>query len=540
MIGPAVVVGAVTGLGVALFDRVVAVGLFGRILRAPLAVQVVVPGVGLALALICLRYLAAGASSSTADAYIENFHQRDRWMDLRPVVGRLLASAFTLGTGNAMGFEGPSIYLGASIGSAVEERATRWISRDDAKVLMVAGAAAGVAAIFKAPATGALFALEVPYQADLARRMLLPALFSAAAGYLVFVAINGTAPLFPTGGSPQLDLRDLAGAVAIGLVAGAAARSFAWFVLLAKHRSVGIHPVLRVTGAGVAIGGLILVSKALTGETLAFGPGYRTIAWAQDPHHAIGLVLGMFVVRWAATVVAVGGGGVGGLFIPLVIEGALLGRIAGGLVGLPGSTLFPVLGVAAFLGAGYRVPLAAVVFVAESTGKPGFVVPGLIAAAASQLTMGPRSVSPYQRERQPGHIEGRLEISIGEILDVGASFVPPDLSVAELVDRRLLGARSRQVPVVDGTTYIGMIGLGEITAVDRWQWDATDVGALVDRTPPALPLDATIREALAIIGDHDLDRVAITDGGAYVGVVTEREIMSLDAILGGPGDDARP
>ncbi len=59
-------------------------------------------------------------------------------------------------------------------------------------MLLVAGAAAGFAAIFKAPATGAVFALEVPYQDDLARRMLLPALVSSASSYLVFVAINGT------------------------------------------------------------------------------------------------------------------------------------------------------------------------------------------------------------------------------------------------------------------------------------------------------------------------------------------------------------
>jgi CIC family chloride channel protein len=61
-------------------------------------------------------------------------------------------------------------------------------------------------------------------------------------------------------------------------------------------------------------------------------------------------------------------------------------------------TLFPLLGVASFLGAGYRVPLAAVVFVAETTGRPAFVVPALIAAATSQILMAQESVSEYQRD----------------------------------------------------------------------------------------------------------------------------------------------
>ena len=66
-----------------------------------------------------------------------------------------------------------------------------------------------------------------------------------------------------------------------------------------------------------------------------------------------------------------------------------------------GVPLFVVIGVAAFLGAGYRVPLAAVMFVAETTGRPGFVVPGLLAAVAASLVMGHASVTTYQRGSTP-------------------------------------------------------------------------------------------------------------------------------------------
>ena len=96
-----------------------------------------------------------------------------------------------------------------------------------------------------------------------------------------------------------------------------------------------------------------------------------------------------------ATSAAVAGGGVGGLFVPLVVAGALLGRAFGIVVG-GSQSLFLVVGIAAFLGAGYRVPLAAVMFVAETTGRPGFVVPGLIAAVVAELTMGRVSVTAYQ------------------------------------------------------------------------------------------------------------------------------------------------
>ena len=104
----------------------------------------------------------------------------------------------------------------------------------------------------------------------------------------------------------------------------------------------------------------------------------------------------MLLLRCLGTASTVAGGGVGGLFIPLVVAGALSGRLVGGAFNALDSSLFTVIGVAAFLGAGYRVPLAAVMFVAEATGRPGFVVPGLIAAVVSELLMGRLSVTTYQ------------------------------------------------------------------------------------------------------------------------------------------------
>ncbi|HWJ98958.1 MAG TPA: chloride channel protein, partial [Acidimicrobiales bacterium] len=488
----AVVVGSAVGLAVAAFERLVVSGILSRLFRAPLAVQATAPLVGLGLTALVLRVLASGASPSTADEYIKNFHERDRRLDLHPVFGRVAASVLTLGSGCAMGLEGPSVYMGSAIGSAVQARTARWFSREDAKALLVAGAAAGVAAIFKAPATGALFALEVPFQADLARRMLLPALFAASMSYLTFVAINGTTPLFPVAGSPALDFKDLASAVAIGLLAGLAARLFACAVRAAKRLSTTAHPIARILGAGIVLAAVILASKALTGDTLALGPGYRTITWAIEPRHAVGEVIGLLVLRGLATTTAVAGGGAGGLFIPLVIEGALLGRAVGGAVGTPGSSLFPVLGVAAFLGAGYRVPLAAVMFVAESTGKPAFVVPGLIAAAASQLTMGSRSVSTYQQARRAGHLEQRLDLPLASLVRTDAATVPPDATLSDLFTHHMLGVRLLSVPVVDRATYLGTIDLHDVAAIDQTTWDETLVCDVMKTDRPVADLGWTI------------------------------------------------
>jgi CIC family chloride channel protein len=401
--------GLLTGAAVAGFDRLTGELLFNRVFHASSWVQVAGPLAGLLVAHASLRLLAGGASPSTADEYIKNFHDHDRPLALYPVAGRILAAVATLGLGGPLGYEGPSIYIGAAIGSALQGRLRRFFSREDTKVLLVAGAAAGVAAIFKAPATGALFALEVPYQRDLARRMLLPALLAAAVSYVTFVSLTTVAPLLTVQGGPRFDLADLGGAAALGVAAGAGARGFAWLIRQTKRLATVGHPLVRAGAAGVVLGILVLVARHLFHQPLVLGPGYHTVTWAIDARHGLGLVVLLLLMRIVGTATVLAGGGVGGLFIPLVVQGALIGRIFGSLLGQSGSSLFPIIGIAAFLGAGYRVPLAAVMFVAESTGRPEFVVPGLIAAVVAQLAMGNSSVSAYQQAERGGHLQRRTD-----------------------------------------------------------------------------------------------------------------------------------
>ena len=318
----------------------------------------IAPTIGLAVAALALRYLAHRVSPSTADEYIRSFHDNERRLDLQPVPGRVAASVATLGSGAPMGFEGPSIYMGAAIGAWLQHRFSRFFARTDTKVLLVCGAAAGVAAIFKAPATGMVFALEVPYREDLARRMLLPAMFAAATSYVVYVAINGTSVLLPVNGAPRFDFRDLVGAAALGLACGAGAQLFARGVLAGKAMVSKLPAVVRVLVFGLSIALLFVAGRLLTGESLVVGPGYSTIDWALQPTHAFAVIVALFFVRGLATICAVAGGGAGGLFVPLVVQGALLGSAVSSLVHASpeNASLFPLLGVAAFLGAGYRVP----------------------------------------------------------------------------------------------------------------------------------------------------------------------------------------
>jgi CIC family chloride channel protein len=250
----AAIVGGLTGLGVAGFESAVRAGL-DVLDRAPVWVVAAAPLAGLTVAALALRWIGGGISPSTADEYLHAFHDPSHDLRLRPLVARMIAGIATLASGAPMGLEGPSLYLGAGIGDTLQRRFPRLFSAENRRLLLVAGAGAGVAAIFKAPATGAVFALEVPYQDDFARRMLAPTLIASATSYLAFVAIHGTAPLLAVTGSPPFSFKDLVAALVLGAFAGVGARSFAWMLRAAKRVSATMSAAIRIPIAGAALAG---------------------------------------------------------------------------------------------------------------------------------------------------------------------------------------------------------------------------------------------------------------------------------------------
>lgn len=523
--------GAVTGLVVAGFERLTADVLLDWVVGLPIAAQAAAPAVGLALAALCLRLGGRRTSPATSDEYIRSYHDTGGRLDLRLVPARLLAAVATLGAGCPLGYEGPALYAGAAIGTGIQRRFARVFGPDGSKVLLVAGAAAGVAAIFKAPVTGLVFALEVPYQEDLARRMLLPAAISAAASYVVFAAIAGTEPILPVSGRPPFDLVDLGGAALIGLIAGCLARAFIAVIRRAKAASRAGHPVVRVGAAGIVLATTVVAGHHLGDGHLALGPGYDALRWALDPDRSILAIVALGTLRVVGTAAVVGGGGTGGLFIPLVLQGALVGRAVGGLFETQVTSLFPVVGMAAFLGAGYRVPLAAVVFVAEFTGRPGFVVPGLIAAVVAQLVMGRASVSPYQVAGRVGHLEQRLRLPLAAVIDTEARTVPPDATADELFWQHLVGTRQHSVAVVDGSAYLGLVSAEVLREIDSEVWPATRVADLMRTDVPAAAPSWLLGDAIRVMEQLGTDRLAVCDDGRFVGVITTADLVRLDEIL---------
>ena len=398
----AAVTGIATGFVVRGFEWMVE-EIYSAVREAPVWLMAISPPIGLILAATILKTFGGGASPSTSDEYLRAFHDPAYRLRPRYLGARIAASVATLGFGGALGLEGPMMYGGSALGSMIQRRLPRPFRGSDHRTLLVAGAAAGVAAVFKAPATGAIFALEVPYRDDMARRMLLPALVASATGYLTFVTLTDTTPLLAVGifDVQSFDLIDLFGALLVGATCAVGARAFAKLIRIAKGFALRALPLrLAVSSAGLV--GLFFLSRELTGLPLSMGVGYEVFReWLfVERDIAVWLLVAVFMIRALSSALTTAGSGVGGVFVPLVVGGGLVGRGVAEVVHPERFTLYTLLGVAAFLGAGYRVPLAAITFVAETTGNPNFVVPALFAAVAAELVMGDQSITAFQR--RPG------------------------------------------------------------------------------------------------------------------------------------------
>ena len=391
-------VGVLVGAGVAAFEFLLSDQLVATLydLQSGLA-YAVLPTLGLVGAALLTRFAVPSREGALTEDYILVYHEGSRHMRWQNIPGKMLASVLTIATGGSMGLEGPSIYFGAALGETIQRRLRQFFSKEDGKMLLVAGCAAGMAAIFKAPLTGVIFAVESPYKDGLASRRLIPTLVASAASYVTFVLMAGNEPLFAQGGLRNLSLVDIFLSALLGACCGVGARFFVWLMASVKHLLERLPVWVRPVAAGSVVGGLGLLVFSATSEPFNYGPGYHLIRHVLQVQEPLLLLVFLFVAKSVATAFTAGGGGVGGIFFPMAAMGAIMGAGFSHLVTDPGGSLYPIIGTAAFVGAGYRTPLAAVAFVAETMGNPWALIPAMLATVVSLTVMGNASISHLQR-----------------------------------------------------------------------------------------------------------------------------------------------
>jgi CIC family chloride channel protein len=187
-------------------------------------------------------------------------------------------------------------------------------------------------------------------------------------------------------------------------------------------------------------------------------------------------------------------------------------------------------GIAAFLGAGYRTPLAGVSFVAEATGQPGFVVPALLAAAASQLVMGRWSFSPHQRDERRPNLVPLADLAIETLMSPNPDTVDADRPIDQCLIEMTRESR-RWVPVLDSDRYLGMLALSDISVIAQAEWPNLRARDLARTDVPLARADDSVAHVAALIRKHDTGAVAVIQNDQVAGVVTVRDIGNIERLL---------
>nr|WP_271300928.1 chloride channel protein [Sphingomonas sp. CV7422] len=286
---------------------------------------------------------------------------------LKPV-----SAAVSIGSGGPFGAEGPIIMTGGAIGSLLAQ--CFHLSAAERKTLLVAGAAAGMTAIFGTPVAAMLLAIEV-LLFEWKPRSFVPVTVAALAAIAWRPLMIGSGPMFPLVAPMMIDATTLVGAAALGVVVGVLASSLssALYRIEDGFHRLPVHwmwwPALGALVVG--IGGLI--------DPRVLGAGYDNIQALLDGSMVARAIVLLLVVKAIVWVVALGSGTSGGILAPLLMLGAAVGALAGHW--LPGGVgLYAMAGMAAMMSASMRAPLTAAVFAVELTGRLDALP---VAAAAS-------------------------------------------------------------------------------------------------------------------------------------------------------------
>src|SRR3984957_11036878 len=305
-----------------------------------------------------------------------------------------LASALSIGSGAAVGREGPIIQIGSALGSAFSQAiglATR-----QKITLLAAGAGAGIAATFNTPLGGVVFALEILLP-EVSNRTFLPVVVATGAATTIGRILIGPDPAFVVPDiqlslAQSISVQETIAFVLLGVICGVASWAFIRLLVIMEDgfpKLPGNAYTQNIIGMAI-IGLMMVVMTRAFGHPYVDGVGYGVIQSVLDNKMAsAGLLALLFVSKMFATTISLGSGASGGIFSPALYLGATLG----GSFALAVDKMLPlagltapsaaIVGMAAMVGAGTGGVMTAIVMVFEMTRDYAIIVPVIVGVAVA-------------------------------------------------------------------------------------------------------------------------------------------------------------
>jgi CIC family chloride channel protein len=512
---------------------------------------------GLASGLIIARW-APEAEGDGTDALVRTFHLGGGLIRTRIPFVKGLASIVTIATGGSAAQEGPTAQIGAGLGS--------WLARafnlpvSQRRILVLAGAAGGLGAIFRAPLGGALYATEVLYGTTaIEAEALLPCIASSIVAFSTFALFITPQPIFRV---PPHDFHGLRELPMFGLLALACV-GFGWIYVHAFHavKERLFGPLRLPRAVKPALGGLLVGLLGLAfPEVLATGYGWLQWGAVGEPPDLAGpgeapfvpnlgmrMLLALALVKIAATSLTIGSGGSGGVFGPSIFIGGMLGGGFGQLLAsiLPSwdiqPSAFVLVGMGGFFAGVSKTPLTSILMVCEISGSYSLLVP-LMLVCGIHLALSTKW-SLY-REQVPSPIESAAHQG-DFIVDVLEQLRVADLPIRtatietfledtpfDQVRRRLAVSSETLFPIVDREGRLtGIFSLRDVRlALMGGNWDGLVVADdLATRPVLCVHPDDDLHLALRRLTELNADEIPVVrpdDPSRLLGLLSRRSLVA--------------
>ncbi|AFY96327.1 chloride channel protein [Chamaesiphon minutus] len=469
---------------------------------------------------------------------------------------KMVAASVSLGTGASLGPEGPSVEIGANMGMFLGQMLHA--SQERQRLLLGAGAAAGIAAGFNAPIAGVFFALELVLGTTFATSAVSVVVLAAVVASLVAQIGLGARPAFALPVYEVKSLFELPLYLLLGGLASLVAFSYTQTVDFAREAFQGNVSSLSWLGKiprclTPVIGGAVVGIVAIKFPQVT-GIGYETIeAMLQDVEFSMVLLVSILVIKMLMTAVSLGSGLVGGLFAPSMFLGATLGAIYGkslvllfpslaGLIAAPPA--YAMVGMAAVLASSARAPLTSILLMFELTRDYRIVLPVMACVGLSIWAierMNPKSKMPDKLDKLALSVQPDRDLDILQNLHVRDAMDTHYLRLSARLDILAAGLKLTQnnchsaLVVDDRDELLGIITLHDLSraisqaeaASQSSRLAIDNVGSICTKHLLFADIDEPITTAIDRMNARGLHQLPVTDRthpDTIVGILQQERI----------------
>ncbi len=513
------------------------------------------PVIGILITVLYVRHFVKDDISHGVSKILYAISRNKGIMKLHNTYSSIVACTFTGGFGGSVGMEAPIVSTGAAIGSNIAQAARLGFRRTN--LLIGCGAAAAIAAIFKAPIAGLIFSLEV-LRLDLTLTSVIPLLIATVVGAIFSVIFMGEGIEFYFTLKDPLTHGHIPFYIALGAITGLVSLYFTWMNGQVESQVKKIsHPYQRVMIGGSVLGILIFFFPPL------FGEGYYTMRslLSGQPEQLLdeslfgnllddntGLMFVVYMVlilffKAIATSLTTGAGGIGGVFAPSLFMGGITGFICSRLVNIFSNWNiseynFALVGMAGLIAGVIHAPLTAIFLIAEITGGYELFIPLILVSSISYMTVvyfQPHSLYTKKLAEKGQLITHHKDkavltlLNVENVLETSFDKVSPDQTLGELV--RVIARASRNIfPVTDDQNYfLGLIRLDDVREImfDRSKYDTLKVSDLMIQPRATVHPEDSMDTVMQKFRDSGLWNMAVVDNGIYRGFVSRANVFNI-------------